>query len=105
MTVVPGASTLATSDIVDERPRLSARVGRWSTDLRPPVPGVPSLGWNSTTNAFEFYNGSTWANLVPTWSTLAGKPSFSTLDGRTIFVNDLAPTAGQGANGDIWLEY
>lgn len=25
--------------------------------------------------------------------------------GRTVFVSDVAPTGGDGANGDIWLEY
>jgi hypothetical protein len=42
---------------------------------------------------------------APTWATLTGKPSTSTLDGRTITVSDNAPAAGTGATGDIWLEY
>ncbi len=112
VTVVAGQTTLSAADVTDERVYLG---GVWSTATRPgtvrnptaPVKGR-SLGYNLTTSAFEFWDGAAWQNLVPsapTWSTLAGKPATSTLDGRTITVSDNAPTAGTGATGDIWLEY
>jgi hypothetical protein len=45
------------------------------------------------------------ATFATTWSLVANKPTTSTLDGRTVYVNDAAPTSAQGANGDLWFEY
>jgi hypothetical protein len=112
VTVAAGQTTLSTTDVTDERVYLG---NVWTTPTRPgttrnptsPVRGR-SLGFNLTLGAYEFWDGSTWQLLVPaapTWATLAGRPSTSTLDGRTITVSDNAPAAGTGATGDIWLEY
>ena len=108
-------TSLSAGDITDERVFLGGRVGVWSTATRPgtaanPTPPVKgrTLGYNFTSSAWEYWNGTTWVNLIPptvTWSTLSGKPTTSTLDLRTIYVSDSAPSAANGVNGDIWLEY
>ncbi|QZN86604.1 hypothetical protein [Cellulomonas sp. C5510] len=110
--VAAGQTTTSASDVTDERVYLG---NVWSTATRPgstrnPVPPVKgrSLGFNLTLNAYEYWDGAAWRPLIPpppTWATLTGKPTTSTLDGRTITVSDDAPTAGTGAPGDIWLEY
>ncbi|WP_454051462.1 hypothetical protein [Cellulomonas sp. Marseille-Q8402] len=112
VTVAAGQTTVSAADVTDERVYLG---NLWTTASRPgtarnPVPPVKgrTLGYNLTANAYEYWDGSVWQNLIPappTWATLGGKPTTSTLDGRTITVNDNPPAAGTGAAGDIWLEY
>jgi hypothetical protein len=112
VSVAAGQTTVSAGDVVDERVYLG---NVWSSATRPGSARNPSapargrtLGYNVTTSAFEYWDGSAWRDLVPappTWATLAGKPTTSTLDGRTITVSDNAPAAGAGAPGDIWLEY
>lgn len=112
VTVAAGQTTVSAADVVDERVYLG---NLWTTASRPgtsrnPVPPVKgrSFGFNLTSNAFEYFDGTVWQNLIPappTWATLTGKPSTSTLDGRTITVSDNPPAAGTGVTGDIWLEY
>lgn len=105
VTVAPGAASISASNIVDERPRLSARVGQWTTDTRAATAPLGTFGYNHTTAVFESYTATGWKDLVPTWTTLAGKPTTSTLDGRTFYAGDTAPAAGLGADGDVFLEW
>lgn len=105
VTVPAGASAITAGNIVDERPRVSARLGLWTTATRPSPVSPPALGFNFTTNGFEYNLGAGWKDLAPSWSTLTGKPTTSTLDGRTIYSGDSAPASSLGVNGDIYLEW
>lgn len=105
VTVPAGATTLSASNIVDERQFLGRRVGHWTTANRPPA-SRGRLGFNDTTGVFEYHNGTQWRDLLPTltWGSISGKPTTSTLDGRTLFVATSAPTASQGVDGDIYFQ-
>lgn len=112
--VPAGATAIAAGDVTDERTWIGGDVGVWTTDTRPgtaanPNPAtVGTLGLNLTTGAWEFYTAAGWANLLPaapTWADLGGKPTTSTLDGRTIRDGDNAPAASLGVDGDIYLEW
>jgi hypothetical protein len=105
--VAAGQTTLSTADVTDERTYVGGDVRVWTTTTRPASPMVGrSLGYNTSTQAWEFWSGSGWTPLVtvPTWSTLAGKPTTSTLDGRNLLQGSATPSASLGANGDIYFQ-
>ena len=65
VTVPANASTIAAGNVTDLRTFMGANVGVWTTATRPtPVQGI--IGWNTTTNSLEGYNGSVWAGITPT---------------------------------------
>lgn len=96
--VPANAVTIAGAAVTSRRPFTSGRVGRWPTAGRPKSPDLGRMGFNDTFRAWEFWNGTGWGG-IPSWSAPAG------LEGRTVHINDSAPTSSQGANGDVWLEY
>lgn len=83
ITVANGATNLSGA-VVDERPFVNMRTGIWTTERRPgtagyaPAPRRGQIGFNVTLGAWEFYNGSTWASLIPAvnsvsnWTSLGG---------------------------------
>src|SRR5262249_6181475 len=57
--------------ITDCRPWVGLSVGIWTTEGRPGANRIPSprkgqLGYNTTTGAWEFWNGSAWVTLPTT---------------------------------------
>ncbi len=102
--VPANAVTIAASAVTIRKSFTGTRVREWTTALRPTSPRPYQLGYNTTRKAWEFWSGQGWADLV-SWATMPGRPTTSTNDGRTIFVSDNAPTASQGANGDLWFEF
>lgn len=59
--LIPAAAT-SVSTITDTRSFMGDRFGVWSTAGRP-TDGKFRAGYNTTTSAPEFYNGSTWVQL------------------------------------------
>ncbi len=102
--VAAGTVTIAPAAVTDARRFVSNRVGRWGNSTRPAAPRKYALGYNFDLPGWEWHNGAAWVPLVPTWATLTGKPTTSTLDGRNILVLSSAPTAGDGVDGDICLD-
>lgn len=98
------AVTILGSDVSDKRRYTSGRINVWTNDQRPVNPRKFTLGMNADTLTWEWFDGVTYRELV-TWATLGGKPTTSTLDGRTLFVSDIAPTSADGQNGDVWFEF
>ncbi|MGI5530145.1 tail fiber domain-containing protein [Streptomyces syringium] len=76
--VAVGASvtTITAANVEDARPFVGTHVGTWSTSTRPSSPRLGTLGFNRTTQTWEFWTGSTWAALAPTvtWSNVADRP-------------------------------
>jgi hypothetical protein len=70
------ATSITTANITDQRRWVGSRIGSWSTLLRPTTPRVGRMGFNTDTLAWEFWNGTAWANLVQAvdWSNLSNKP-------------------------------
>ncbi|AUG87209.1 tail protein [Streptomyces phage Omar] len=70
-------TSISASAVTGERRFVGNTVGGWTTDTRPTSPRVGRLGFNQTTDTWEFWNGSTWTSLVSAvdWSTLSNKPS------------------------------
>ncbi|MFJ3775216.1 tail fiber domain-containing protein [Streptomyces sp. NPDC090075] len=78
-TVAVGANvtSIAASATTAERKFLGNTVGAWTTTTRPSSPRVGRLGFNQTTNTWEFWNGTAWADVsqAADWSTISNKPA------------------------------
>ncbi|MEU0344249.1 tail fiber domain-containing protein [Streptomyces bobili] len=76
VTVPVGAATISAGDVLGEREFLGNTVGGWTTATRPKSPRTGRLGLNTSTNQWEFWNGTQWKDLAPTinWSTIEGAP-------------------------------
>ncbi|WMI33347.1 minor tail protein [Streptomyces phage Provolone] len=78
--VAVGASvtSISAASVTDVRTFVGNRVRSWSATTRPTTAEarVGMLGYNTTTLAWEFWNGSAWTNLVQSvdWSSLNNKP-------------------------------
>lgn len=77
VTIPVGSATISAGSVSDEREYLGNSVGAWTTATRPKNPRMGRLGLNSSTNQWEFWDGTQWADLAPTitWSTIQGRPS------------------------------
>lgn len=83
ITVANGAANLSGA-VLDERPFVNMRTGIWTSDSRPdqtgygPSPRRGQIGFNVTTGTWEYWNGSTWVNLIPAvtavsnWTSMGG---------------------------------
>ncbi|WJN63121.1 minor tail protein [Streptomyces phage phiScoe44] len=71
-------TSISAANITDVRTFVGSRIRSWTTATRPaPADSrVGMLGFNTTTTAWEFWNGTAWANLVQAvdWSNLSNKP-------------------------------
>lgn len=78
-TVAVGANvtSIAAGAVTSERRFVGATVGAWTTATRPTSPRTGRLGFNITTNTWEFWNGTQWTDLsqAVSWSTVDGRPS------------------------------
>ncbi|MFF7800260.1 tail fiber domain-containing protein [Streptomyces olivaceus] len=77
ITVPIGTATISPSNVQGEREFLGNSVGGWTTATRPRGPRTGRLGLNTSTNQWEFWDGTQWRDLAPTinWSTIQGAPS------------------------------
>jgi hypothetical protein len=55
---------ITSANINDRRLFSPSEVGLWSTANRPASPRMPALGYNISTQKFEFWTGSQWLSLV-----------------------------------------
>lgn len=62
--VAANATTLANTAITDDRPYVGTRVRAWSDNSRPASPRAFQLGYNTSTNKWEYHNGTAWADLL-----------------------------------------
>lgn len=97
--VAHGVVTIAAGNVADERLFHPNPVRPWTTATRPAAPRKGQVGFNDTTGKVEFYNGATWVTIA------SGSLDAATIEGRHILEGDSSPTAGDGADGDLWLEY
>ncbi|WLW38502.1 tail protein [Streptomyces phage Vanseggelen] len=78
--VAVGASvtSISAANVTDVRTFVGNRIRSWSATTRPTAAEarVGMLGYNTTTLAWEFWNGSAWTGLVQAvdWSSLSNKP-------------------------------
>ncbi|MFE1842030.1 tail fiber domain-containing protein [Streptomyces sp. NPDC059515] len=77
VTVGIGVATIAATAVTSERRFIGNTVGGWTTSTRPTSPRTGRLGLNVSTNKWEFWDGSQWADLAPTvtWSSISGRPN------------------------------
>ncbi|MGW1040049.1 tail fiber domain-containing protein [Streptomyces sp. NPDC002547] len=85
VSVPAGTVSIAASQVQGERQFLGNTVGGWTTDTRPTSPRVGRLGFNDSTDAWEFWDGTTWRDLAPVinWTTIEGKPATFTPTAHT----------------------
>jgi len=78
-------------DVTDDRQFSGSRIRHWTPDTRPEDPRLAQLGLNTSTNKWEFYNGSEWVDLQPVinWTTIEGKPPAFTATPHRHTWNDL----------------
>ncbi|WMI34749.1 minor tail protein [Streptomyces phage Marav] len=77
VTIPVGAATISAGNVTGEREFLGNSVGGWTTATRPKNPRTGRLGLNTSTNRWEFWDGTKWADLAPTitWQTIEGAPA------------------------------
>ncbi|MDX3405163.1 tail fiber domain-containing protein [Streptomyces sp. ME02-6977A] len=77
VTVPIGSATVSAGNVSTEREFLGNSVGGWTTATRPKNARTGRLGLNTSTNQWEFWDGTEWKDLAPTitWSTIQGRPS------------------------------
>ncbi|GGN40141.1 hypothetical protein FHR83_007111 [Actinoplanes campanulatus] len=94
-TVTVGASvgSIAASAVTDTRQFVGSRVGTWTSSTRPAGPRKGKLGFNDETGLWEFFNGTTWANLTTSWSSITGAPATFTPTAHTHAWTDLSGVA------------
>lgn len=74
--VDPGIGSISADKVTDDRRYVGSRIGAWTTATRPSAPRLSRLGLNVNSERWEYWTGTTWADLAPTvaWSTIAGRP-------------------------------
>ena len=65
VTVPALATSIASGNVKDTRNCLSHGVGIWTNDSRPTSPKVGRIGWSTTNQVLEIYNGSAWEEAAP----------------------------------------
>ncbi|QYW07871.1 minor tail protein [Streptomyces phage RedBear] len=77
VTVGANVTVITSGNVSRQRSFVGHRTGHWETEQRPSSPRLGKLGYNFTTNRWEFWDGSAWTDLAPIvdYSTLANKPS------------------------------
>lgn len=65
VTVRANVTAIDASDVVDARKFISHAPGLWRDGAQPSAPRIGDLGYNLTTQRWEFWNGSTWSQVVP----------------------------------------
>jgi hypothetical protein len=103
--VPANAVTIQSTGVTDQRRRTGQRVGYWAkSSLRPIGARKREMGFNEETGRWEWHTGNNvWADLF-SWSTIPGKPTTSTLDGRVITVTTAAPVLANMVEGELYFQ-
>lgn len=111
--VPASASTIAAANVDDLRPFMGTQFRAWTTNNRPASPTVPTVGFNTTLNAPEYWNGSAWVLFMPAITASMITDAANLVSGKiyaggstsgvatTVFVQSGTPTAN--AIGDLWF--
>lgn len=78
VTIPAAASNIVSGNIEERLAGIGMRVIPYPNVTSRPTPTAKTVGLNTTTKEFEYFNGSTWVNLAPaapSWSALTGKPT------------------------------
>ena len=59
------ATVIAAGDVSDTRPCLGDAVGVWTSTQRPTTGRTGQVGWSTTNEVLEVWNGSTWIEAAP----------------------------------------
>lgn len=115
--VAANSVTISASNVTDRRSFLGTQVGIWPSALRP-AGAIGLVGYNTSTNRLEIYNGSAWVSVAQTGDAVTASQISSTeqasiVAGKirsggsssgadvSIFVQSTTPTAN--AVGDLWF--
>lgn len=91
-----GAGAMQAGYITDLRQFIGSTTGAWTTSGRPTSPRKGKLGYNVTLSKWEFHNGSTWVDLIP--STVANATKWSNY---ALIVQETQPAAQPNT---IWIQ-
>ncbi|MGW6600614.1 tail fiber domain-containing protein [Streptomyces sp. NPDC055036] len=77
VTIPVGAATIGSGNVSLSRRYLGNTVGGWATSTRPESPRIGRLGFNNSTQMWEYWDGTQWKNLAATvsWNTIEGRPA------------------------------
>jgi hypothetical protein len=79
LTIPTSTVALTAGMLVDTRTFMGNRVGIWTTATRPANPtAYQTLGYNTTSEIHEYWNGSTWGSFSPDLSGLIPKSTVTT---------------------------
>lgn len=105
--VAVGAASISAGNVTSERQFLGNSVGGWTTSTRPSNARIARLGLNTSTNVWEFWNGTRWVDLAPdvSWSDVKGKPGTFPPSGHShtwTSVQDKPPTFPPASHAHDW---
>ncbi|MFG1602841.1 hypothetical protein [Actinoplanes sp. NPDC049265] len=96
--VAANSTTLNSANVVDERRYVGSRVGSWTTAQRPVDPRRYRLGFNTSTGKWEFFNGTTWIDMVAPTADNATR-----WNGYALTVSPTTPSGAPTADR-IWIQ-
>ena len=103
LTIPTSTVAITAGMLVDTRTFMGHRVGIWTTATRPANPtAYQTLGYNTTSEIHEYWNGSTWGSFSPDLSGLIPKSIVTT--SQDLIVADGASSVtrlGVGANDQV----
>lgn len=100
VTVPALATVIAAGDVSDTRPCLGEAVGIWTTTQRPATGRMGQLGWSTTNDVLEVYNGSAWIEAAPN-NIDAATITSGTLDPAILGAVSIANLTALGSVADI----
>lgn len=103
------ATAIAAANVTEARQFTRTYIGSWWTSTRPATVRIGDLGYNRTTGAWEFWNGSAWTALAPAvaWSAVTSKPTTFAPSAHTHTWSELTDppaTMPPTAHGHAWSE-
>ncbi len=93
-----GVGSIAGDKVTDDRPYVGARIGVWSTRTRPSGFRTYKLGYNTSIERWEFWNGTQWQGLKAASADNAGQ-----WNGYELIVSASQPSVAPLANR-IWIQ-
>jgi hypothetical protein len=110
VTVPANAVTVSASDVLDRRTFTGTQVGRWQTSLRPASPESGQVGFNTSVNLLEYWDGDEWVSVgkyndAVTASQISSQEqalfNVGRINGSRISVQQTAPSSP--STGDLWF--
>lgn len=96
ITVGANVTSITSGNIVNLPQSLDHALVVYASTSARPTPSAPTVGLNTGTKEFDFFNGTTWTSMAPsapTWSSITGKPTTFSPSSHTHAQSDITGLA------------